>query len=465
MLPTLREPMVLEVGPLERTRIGDVLVFDDGTRLVAHRLISVRSGQLVTAGDAQPERLENVPVQKVLGRVTRVFAGPEPDAAALYWRGSPLIGRAFVWARAPRALWRTVSRAFPLHRPRRFAALAAAARAALAKDRDGLQRALRRDGAIVLDEARRRRLRAFIAEATHRISGEHAREPIRVLAGFQAQRIGDRARAVLGELASAGIEAVPLKGAHRSLYEPELACTHPSSDVDILVHAADLARACETLRMRGYAERGSVEDYRSHHHAVPLASTDDIAVELHVALAPSTLVVERHDAETLAPYVLREGERLRFDDVATLLHLSLHQAGDFSFRDTVLCAHALARDPGLIDRLPTRSFRIRALAGYAASLAGLPRSRRPLEQVYGEWLERREDIPRWLRERSSAIDALIALAAGDVADARCALAFGTGTSPTRYVGRAGTAARILARLALAPVAAAFALLLPPFRAA
>jgi len=465
MLPTLHQPMVLEVGPLERTRVGDVLVFDDGKRLVAHRLVCVRSGQLVTAGDAQPERLESILPENVLGRVTRVFAGPELDAPALYWRGSPLIGRALVWTRVPRALWSAASRALPMRRPRRFAALAAATHAALAKDRDALQRALRRDGPLVLDEARRRRLRPFIAEALQLISGAGDREPIRIVADFQARRIGDRARAVLGEFASAGIEAVPLKGAHRSLYEPELARTHPSSDVDILVRAADLARACEILRVAGYAERGRGNDYRSHHHAVPYASTDNIAVELHVALAPATLVAERHDADTLASHVLRDGERLRFDDVATVLHLSLHQAGDFSFRDTVLCALALAREPGLIDRLPTRSFRVRALARYAARLAGLPCSHPPLERVYGEWIERREDLPTWLRERSAAIDALIALAAGDVADARCALAFGTGSSPTRYVGRLGTAARILSRLALAPVAAAFALLLPPFRAA
>ncbi len=465
MLPTLHQPMVLEVGPLERTRIGDVLVFDDGRRLVAHRLVSVRSGQLVTAGDAQPERLESIPPESVLGRVTRVFAGPELDAPALYWRGSPLIGRALVWTRVPRALWRAASRALPMRRPRRFAALAAATHAVLANDRDGLQRTLRRDGPLVLDEARRRRLRPFLAEAMQRISGTADREPICIVAGFQAQRIGDRVQAVLGAFASAGIEAVPLKGAHRSLYEPDLARTHPSSDVDILVRAADLTRACELLRAAGYAEGAGANNYRSHHHAVPYASTDNVAVELHVALAPATLVAERHDAATLASHVLRDGDRLRFDDVVTVLHLSLHQAGDFSFRDTVLCAHALAREPGLIDRLPTRSFRVRALARYAARLAGLPCSHRPLERLYGEWIERREDLPTWLRERSAAIDALIALAAGDVADARCALTFGTGTSPTRHVGALGTAARVLARLALAPVAAAFALLLPAFRAA
>ncbi len=465
MLPTLHQPMVLEVAPLERARIGDVLVFDDGRQLVAHRLVSVRSGRLVTAGDAQPERLESIPRENVVGRVTRVFAGPEFDAPILYWRGSPFVGSALAWSRVPRALCRAATRALPMRRPRRFAALAAAARAALAKDRDALQRALGRDGPLVLDEARRRRLRAFIAEATQPISGCGDREPIRIAAAFQAQRIGDRARAVLAELAGAGIEAVPLKGAHRSLYEPELARAHPSSDVDILVRSEDLARACEALRAAGYAERGRASDYARHHHAVPYASVDDIAVELHVALAPSTLLVERHDARTLEPHLVRDGERLRFDDVVTLLHLSIHQAGDFSFRDTVLCAHALARDPGLIDRLPTRSFRVRALARYAAGLAGLRCSGRPFERIYGEWLERREDLPTWLRERSAAIDALIALAAGDVADARRALAFGTGTSPTRYVGRFGAAARILSRLALAPVVAAFALLLPPFRAA
>ncbi len=465
MLPTLRQPMVLEVGPLDRTSIGDVLVFDDGRRLVAHRLVSVRSGQLVTAGDAQPERLESIPRENVVGRVTRVFARPEFDAPILHWRGSRLVGRALAWTRIPRALCRTAARELPMRRPRRFAALAATARAALAQDRDALQRALERDGSLVLDEARRRRLRPFIAEATHRLALTSDREPIRVAAAFQAQRIGDRARTVLAELAGAGIEAAPLKGAHRALYEPELARAHPSNDVDILVRPSDLASACDALHAAGYAERGRASDYRRHHHAVPYTGTDDIAVELHVALAPPALLAERHDARTLEPHVIRDGERLRFDDVVTLLHLSIHQIGDFNFRDTVLCAHALARDPGLIERLPTRSFRVRALARYAAGLAGLACSRRPLERIYGEWLERREDLPRWLRERSAAIDALIALAAGDVVDARYALAFGTGTSPTRHVGRLGAAARILSRIALAPVVAAFALLLPPFRAA
>ncbi|MHB8146346.1 MAG: nucleotidyltransferase family protein [Vulcanimicrobiaceae bacterium] len=463
MLPTLHQPMVLEVGPLERTRIGDVLVFDDGRSLVAHRLVSLRPGMFITAGDAHPERLESVPRERVVGRVTRVFAGLEAGSPILYLRGSSLIGRVLVWIRLPRILWRTATRMLPFRRPRRFATLVAATRAALAKDRSGLERALRCDRSLVIDEARRRRLRPFITEAAQTLFSDGDREPIRIAATFQAQRIGDRARTVLNEFARVGIDALPLKGAHRSLYEPDVARTHPSSDVDILVRPTDLARACEVLRMTGHAERGLESNYRSHHHAAPYAGTDNIPVELHVALAPSAVLPGRYDAQTLESHVIRDGDRLRFDDVATLLHLLIHQVADFNFRDTVLCAHALAREPGLLDRLPPASFRVRALACYAAALAGLPCSYRRLERAYGAWIERREDLPAWLRERSQAIDALIACAAGDVADARCALAFGTGSSPTRQVGQIGTAVRILSRIVVAPVAATFAWLLPPFR--
>jgi hypothetical protein len=102
MLPLLREPMALEVRALRKpARIGDVLVFTNGDRYVAHRVVARRRDGYVTSGDAQPEIVEHVPRAAILGRVEAVWTDDSGSARRVddwqhrlrgYWygRGRPV---------------------------------------------------------------------------------------------------------------------------------------------------------------------------------------------------------------------------------------------------------------------------------------------------------------------------------------------------------------------------------------
>src|SRR5579864_6241641 len=73
MAPYLREGMILEVRALHGpARIGDVVVFEAGPRLVAHRLIRYDGEALICSGDAQPDCTEAVHPHAVLGKVIAV---------------------------------------------------------------------------------------------------------------------------------------------------------------------------------------------------------------------------------------------------------------------------------------------------------------------------------------------------------------------------------------------------------
>lgn len=61
-------------------------------------------------------------------------------------------------------------------------------------------------------------------------------------------------------------------------------------DIDLLIPTTRLAEAVAILHANGYtdAEENTLEQYHSHHHAIPLIKTGELAaVELHHALIPS----------------------------------------------------------------------------------------------------------------------------------------------------------------------------------
>lgn len=464
MRPLLREPMVLEVSGAGDPRIGDVVVFADRDTIVAHRLFARRRGVLLTAGDAQPECVESVPLDRVLGRVTRVYSGRDPDAQEIALQRIRAMHLFLALTRAPRALFRLAARAFPLTRPRRFAAFAAALRAVLMQDRAAFAAAWARDRLLIVDEARRRRLLPYFSRIQRDFGAAGSRSEYLAAGVLSAARVERRARMLLDLLAGAGIRAIPLKGAHRSLCEPAAAALHPSSDVDVLVRPEDRTRACEVLRSGGYRQLAPDNAYHAHHHAAPFAADDDVPVEVHDALAPASTAPRGLDWPMLEQHICQDGPYPHLDPLATLLHLLAHQLDPFVFRDAVLAAGLLARSPELLEQLPARSFRIRALAVYASRLAGLTQRASALESRYLRWIVRREDLPAYLRNRSQGIDALFALAAGDAFDARCALLSGIAGSPTCR-GLVQACARIAGRILVAPAAALYAVLLPRFRPA
>ena len=81
MLPTLREPMAIDVrAPRRRPRTGDVLVFRDGDAYVAHRVVGRAGAAYLTSGDAQPEVVERVAPATMLGLVEAVWSDASPEA-------------------------------------------------------------------------------------------------------------------------------------------------------------------------------------------------------------------------------------------------------------------------------------------------------------------------------------------------------------------------------------------------
>jgi hypothetical protein len=115
MLPLLREPMVLQLGPASaRDRIGDILVFERDQQLVAHRITDVRGGRLQTCGDALPWSPEYPERDCIVGKVVAVFAHAGEGAARVDTRFFRLRGTLVARLRASRAIafhLRTRSRA------------------------------------------------------------------------------------------------------------------------------------------------------------------------------------------------------------------------------------------------------------------------------------------------------------------------------------------------------------------
>lgn len=84
MEPTLRVGDVLELGPAAPLRVGDLVVYEDGDRLVCHRLRSRNeNGNLLVSGDADPSSTELVAASRVKGTVASVTPR---IASRAYWR-------------------------------------------------------------------------------------------------------------------------------------------------------------------------------------------------------------------------------------------------------------------------------------------------------------------------------------------------------------------------------------------
>jgi len=118
MLPLLRAPMVLDLRPFDRSRarVGEILVFERGQDLVAHRIVAL-APQLQTCGDALPWYPESPSDEAIVGIVTAVWSDDSPSARRMdntlfRWHGTMLArfrrSRA-LWVRARAALARRVA--------------------------------------------------------------------------------------------------------------------------------------------------------------------------------------------------------------------------------------------------------------------------------------------------------------------------------------------------------------------
>jgi hypothetical protein len=429
MQPTLREGMILEVecGAVE-PRKGDIAVFRAGERLVAHRVVRRASMALICCGDAQPDRLDVVPLSQVVGTVSAVYRTQNGRLRRADGAAFRLSGRIYAQLQPFRAL---VYRLAPRKRERVYAALVAIAGALVRNDTQALLAHVESVTSLRLAEvAKKHRVGAMLCEALERYpENAYARavrshlQRVRWSVIALAPQYRAQVLYVLQCLRESGIEPVLLKGAARAFRRQPGWMLHQSGDIDVLVGRDELKRACESLRRRGYAAdyANATPDYyeHSHHHAAPLYPPDGgVCVEIHHALRPDLLDLTTR--ECLRSHIVRidedDGTADLFDATATAAHMAIHSAPRAMLRDVVLLSEILknmthngrAGVLRLVDELSPGDVRARAAVALAAQLAGLPLETDMQTQRFVDWMIRREDLPRPLRARPESVDAWLA---------------------------------------------------------
>jgi len=477
MLPLLREGMILELTAFDRTsaRVGDVIVFVQDARLVAHRIIGFGPSDVQTCGDAHPWAPERVVAEAIVGAVAAVYATADPSAArvdderyraraARVVRTRPLRASR---GRTMAALARTAD-ALPWRRAHRFAALRDVLGAYVRGEPAAIAPAVANTDLAALAEYARWHGCATLLQAALATSPS----PRFISVGHALQRHGRRyaVRAiairvqivdVVGTLRAANVPFALLKGAAR-LYAADDALFYATNDLDVLVPPEALDAAIAALRARGYAFLASQHEQRAyrkrHHHAAPLypPKGGGVAVELHVALARPHWLSTPTDWHALAPHLIRAngagGEALVLDTFGSFLHHAVHGIGNTRYRDVVTCAKMFsALDSEAREQLAAivraeriDPVRLEASFVMATQLAGFvqPNVRRAVA-AYVRWVAAREDLPRLLARRTQLLEAWYA----------------SGGRPTplafRLLAQHVSLRRFVGRLALVPVIAAY----------
>jgi hypothetical protein len=441
MQPSLRQPMILQVGSGGEARVGDVLIFLNGTTHVAHRVIGTAAGEFRTAGDAQPHVVERVSREAVIGRVVAVWSDASPDAArvdgALHrLRGWYFARFHFVRGALQRARMKAsdlLQRAQPRLRRRAVPRLIDALSGACRNDAARLVRALDVDPEAFRVADERHRTAAAIGEAVRKLDATAdisagvatMLRRARLDAVLGATRMQRAVEATVEALRATGVPFALLKGAARVYAGDPEAAYHQSDDVDVLLRRADVDRVVAALIERGWTYRddpASVERFaRIHHHAASLfPPAGEFPLELHHALAPpgALSIATTWDAlhAHLIPLEGPAGPVLRLDAVGTALHLAVHAIGLTRLRDTGLLARLLGKF-GDAEREELRLWigaerrdpvRLAAAVVLAAHVAGIewPHAR-PVD-AYIDWALRREDLPQRLRTRCDVVEARMA---------------------------------------------------------
>ena len=438
MRPSMAEPMVLQVGPLDGARIGDVIVFDANGVRIAHRIIAIDSGGFRTAGDAQPHVVEVVRTEQVVGRVVAVWSDASKAARRVDCGFNRVRSWYFAVFHRPRRFFRDahdkignlLERAKPHVRPRTVARLVDALAAGERNDAGAFITALRCNANALETVDERHRCGAVLSEYARQFGvaskispeiGTHLRRA-RLNAVLGAGRMQRAVHRTVDVLRAAEIEFALLKGAARMYGCVPGAAYHPSDDIDVFVRERDVDRAVEALRACGWMFHDTDDEVRRfrrrHHHAASLFSpSGDFPVEIHHALAqPGTLSTDTSwDAlrAHLVPLEGSAGSVLQLDPFGTAAHLAVHAIGLTRLRDIALLAALL---PVLTDaeRDELQEFvqserldavRLAAAVALAARVAGMRHTLNPKARAYLRWALRREDLPNRLRVRCGAIEA------------------------------------------------------------
>ena len=92
MRPTLPPGCVITIQPLQKPRLGDIVVFPRGDRLLAHRLVRRRRDGWICQGDARRTPDGVIARERIIGRVVEarlgervVWAAPESMPTRCRW--------------------------------------------------------------------------------------------------------------------------------------------------------------------------------------------------------------------------------------------------------------------------------------------------------------------------------------------------------------------------------------------
>src|SRR5579864_836941 len=412
MLPLLHEPYVLEIGaPRGKLKVGRIVLFRAGRRLVAHRIVKVAATTLWCSGDAHPAQTECIRREEVLGVVERVMADNTPnarrvDGLAFTWRG-------VLYART-RALRAWCVDALPQLRPRVYSALFRAVSAIIRDNREMLRAIIQSEEpwrvAIV---AERHRCGPLLADALATLNDDDSASALRERllrsyrsATLRTAKLREQLWDVLRVLREQNIRPVLLKGAARIWSRQSGFTLHDSTDLDLLLSADDMGRARDALVAAKYTDHvttaAKVYYETVHHHAAPLfPPRSGVTVELHRALAPQNDITIPTSLEALEPFVERfqtpDGEASVLDKVGSALHLVVHGYQRPALRDIYLLAKLLqqmseAERTALQDLLcqeRKEPVRMRALIATAALCAGLHWPSDARTQRFLEWMLQR----------------------------------------------------------------------------
>jgi hypothetical protein len=453
MQPLLRKGMVVDIEPLTSPpRIGDILVFKSQSGLVAHRLVggellklgshntvfanrlrNGESGEFITSGDAHPGRTEAVPPRLVVGRVCAVWTSGERDAQRVDTRRYAELGRLFARTRAVRS-WVARARAYgsalfavvfadpaEFVPPPAFSALVAAtAHFERSEYAVGVARLCSVSRTSMIEIARRHHASGLIGGWLSEAAKAGVAVPADLRDAFdrivwtsvlQAGRVLSCVRDVRERFAAAGVPHIFLKGGARLAADEPGAERQFSGDVDVIVPAEEADHALAVLRIAGYLDNTTEQWRASHaswlHHREPVVLPRiGVPVEVHLTLAPITLVSQRLDYKALAFSSRRVngpiGEVTVLDAVASAVHLAYHARDLHSWRDIVLLARLLR----LFDRVSRARFdvyintekhdalRLASAVAAADSIAFEGTVQAPAVKRYLTWATMREGLPR-----------------------------------------------------------------------
>lgn len=484
MLPALREGMIVELAPFERAkaRIGDIVVFRERSRLLAHRIVATfADGTVRTSGDAQPWICEDSAAIDIVGVVDAVYESSDPaairiDSLAFRRRGERVArSRALrVAIMRPAYFARIVASLMPWRRPPVFATVHDALRGHLRGDAEAVARAL--DG---FDEnvlagfagvhgcaTLLRNALSFVQDRPSpllpvTVGSRRLADALQAearLAGLRNIGLAAQIARVVEILRASKIEFALLKGAARLYAGDADAASYGSRDIDVFVPSTSRDAAIDALRAAGYffkADEREQRHYRDRvHHAAPLYPPGEQGwiVEVHHRLArPGWLSTDSHWNAFVGHFRTVDGAcglvRI-FDPFGTVLHHLIHGIGFGRYRDVIVAARAYrdlsADERAALERIvdaerrdPIRFAAMLALVRGVLEITAP--TARPEVLAYIAWSRTRESLPRSMRRGAYVMEAWFA--------SRCR----TFAIVPRILADQGSPVRNVARIVLFPV--------------